>query len=172
MSAAALPSTDEVWRWLADVPDPEIPVVSLTDLGIIRSVAHEGDTLVVILTPTYSGCPATSIITLDVETALRERGVEKLRVERRLSPAWTTDWITAEAREKLRDYGIAPPIDGTAADGQRKAQALLSGSNMAVACPRCGSHDTEKISQFGSTPCKAHYRCKACLEPFDYFKCI
>lgn len=172
MSAAALPSTDEVWRWLADVPDPEIPVVSLTDLGIIRCVAHEGDTLVVTLTPTYSGCPATSIIALDVETALRERGVEKLRVERRLSPAWTTDWITAEAREKLRDYGIAPPIDGTAADGQRKALQMLSGSNMVVACPRCGSHDTEKISQFGSTPCKAHYRCKACLEPFDYFKCI
>lgn len=172
MSAAALPSADEVWRWLGEVPDPEIPVVSLTDLGIIREVAHDGDTLVVALTPTYSGCPATSVIAMDVEATLRARGVEKLRIERRLSPAWTTDWITAEAREKLRAYGIAPPIDGDAADGRRRAATLARGSNLAVACPRCGSHDTEKVSQFGSTPCKAHYRCKACLEPFDYFKCI
>ena len=172
MTSPALPSTDEVWRWLGEVPDPEIPVVSLTDLGIVREVAHEGDTLVVTLTPTYSGCPATSVIALDVEAALRAHGVEKLRVERRLSPAWTTDWITPEAREKLRDYGIAPPIDGTAADGQRRAASLASGSNLAVACPRCGSRETQKVSQFGSTPCKAHYRCTACLEPFDYFKCI
>lgn len=171
MTSPALPSADEVWRWLGEVPDPEIPVVSLTDLGIIRDVAHEGDTLVVTLTPTYSGCPATSVIALDVETALRARGVEKLRVERRLSPAWTTDWITPQAREKLREFGIAPPIDGAAADGQRRA-ASLAGSNLVVACPRCGSHETEKISQFGSTPCKAQYRCTACLEPFDYFKCI
>lgn len=170
--SARLPSSDEVWRWLAAVPDPEIPVISLTDLGIVRDVAHDGDTLVVTLTPTYSGCPATSVITMDVEAALRAQGVEKLRVERRLSPAWTTDWISAEGREKLRQYGIAPPIDGTAADGQRKAAALLRGSNMIVPCPRCGSHDTEKLSQFGSTPCKAQYRCKGCLEPFDYFKCI
>lgn len=170
--SAALPSVDEVWRWLGEVPDPEIPVVSLTDLGIVRDVAHDGDTLVVTLTPTYSGCPATSVIALDVESALRERGVERLRVERRLSPAWTTDWIGAEAREKLRAYGIAPPIDGTGSDGQRRAASLASGSNLAIACPRCGSHETQRISQFGSTPCKAQYRCAACLEPFDYFKCI
>ena len=172
MTSPALPSTDEVWRWLGEVPDPEIPVVSLTDLGIVREVAHEGDTLVVTLTPTYSGCPATSVIALDVETALRAHGVEKLRVERRLSPAWTTDWITLEAREKLREYGIAPPIDGTAADGQRRAASLAGGSNLVIACPRCGSHETQRISAFGSTPCKAQYRCTACLEPFDYFKCI
>lgn len=172
MSTGALPEVAEVWAWLSAVPDPEIPVISLTDLGIIRDVSVEGETVVVALTPTYSGCPATSVITLDVEQALRANGLEKFRIERRLSPPWTTDWISAEGREKLRQYGIAPPIDGTAANGQTKAAALLRGSNMTVACPRCGSPDTEKVSQFGSTPCKAHYRCRACLEPFDYFKCI
>jgi ring-1,2-phenylacetyl-CoA epoxidase subunit PaaD len=171
MSTATLPSVDAVWRWLNAVPDPEIPVISLTELGIIRDVNFEGETLVVTLTPTYSGCPATSVISMDVEAALRAQGVENLRIERQLSPPWTTDWISAEGREKLREYGIAPPINGTAANGQRRASAL-SGNNMVVACPRCGSGETEKVSQFGSTPCKAHYRCTACLEPFDYFKCI
>lgn len=191
MATAALPRLDDVWHWLSEVPDPEIPAVSLTELGIVRDVSLEGEVLVVAITPTYSGCPATSVIALDVEAALRARGVEKLRVERRLSPPWTTDWITPEAREKLRAYGIAPPIDGTAigfgakvgtgfaepkpstekSTGQSRA-ATLAGTNMVVACPRCGSGETEKVSQFGSTPCKAHFRCRACLEPFDYFKCI
>ncbi|HCL63375.1 MAG TPA: phenylacetate-CoA oxygenase subunit PaaJ [Rhizobium sp.] len=173
MDARTLPELEEVWRWLGEVPDPEIPVISLTDLGIIRDVAWEGDTLVVSVTPTYSGCPATTVINLDIETALRARGIDKLRLERRLSPAWTSDWITAEGRDKLREYGIAPPIDGTAADGRLMARASrLAGSNLAVACPRCGSTRTEKVSQFGSTPCKASYRCSDCLELFDYFKCI
>jgi ring-1,2-phenylacetyl-CoA epoxidase subunit PaaD len=154
MDATTLPGTDEVWRWLAQVPDPEIPVISLTDLGIIRDVAWEGDTL-------------------DIEAALKAHGIGKLRLERRLSPAWTTDWISTEGRDKLRAYGIAPPIDGTAADGRLMARASrLAGSNLAIACPRCGSTNTEKVSQFGSTPCKASYRCTDCLEPFDYFKCI
>ncbi|MBW8318854.1 MAG: phenylacetate-CoA oxygenase subunit PaaJ [Arenimonas sp.] len=173
MDARTLPALEEVWRWLGEVPDPEIPVISLTDLGIIRDVAWDGDTLVVAVTPTYSGCPATTVINLDIEAALRARGIDKLRLERRLSPAWTSDWITAEGRDKLREYGIAPPIDGTAADGRLMARAgRLAGSNLAVACPRCGSTRTEKVSQFGSTPCKASYRCSDCLEPFDYFKCI
>lgn len=174
MQEPTKPDVAEVWRWLADVPDPEIPVVSLTDLGIVRDVAWDDDTLVVTVTPTYSGCPATGVINLDIEAALRNRGVEKLRLERRLSPPWTSDWLTAEAREKLRRYGIAPPIDGTAADGRLIGRiARLTGpSNFVVACPRCGSNHTEKVSQFGSTPCKASYRCKDCLEPFDYFKCI
>lgn len=174
MAEALRPDVAEVWRWLADVPDPEIPVISLTDLGIIRAVEWQDDTLVVTVTPTYSGCPATSIINLDIEAALRARGIDKLRLERRLSPPWTTDWLSEEGRAKLRAYGIAPPIDGTAADGRLMARAarLADGSNLAVACPRCGSVHTEKISQFGSTPCKASYRCKDCLEPFDYFKCI
>lgn len=165
---------EEVWRWLGEVPDPEIPVISLTDLGIIRDLAWEGETLVVTVTPTYSGCPATSVINLDIERALRERGLTDLRLERRLSPPWTTDWVTAEGRAKLAAYGIAPPVDGTAADGRLAGRIarLAGGGNLTIACPRCGSTKTEKISQFGSTPCKASYRCTDCLEPFDYFKCI
>lgn len=174
MSAATQPSREQVWDWLSEVPDPEIPVISLTDLGIIRGVEWQGDTLVVTVTPTYSGCPATSIINLDIETALRERGIDKLRLERQLAPAWTTDWISPAGRDKLRAYGIAPPVDGTAADGRLagRISRLAGASNLVIACPRCGSTRTEKISQFGSTPCKASYRCKDCLEPFDYFKCI
>ena len=174
MDGATHPGVGQVWEWLAQVPDPEIPVISLTDLGIIRDVHYEGDTLVVTVTPTYSGCPATSIINLDIETALLAHGVEKLRLDRRLSPPWTTDWLTPEGRDKLRAYGIAPPVDGTAADGQIAGRiAKLTGSgNLSVTCPHCGSAHTEKVSQFGSTPCKASYRCKGCLEPFDYFKCI
>ncbi|RLL63617.1 1,2-phenylacetyl-CoA epoxidase subunit PaaD [Paenirhodobacter hankyongi] len=171
---AVQPDLSEVWHWLSQVPDPEIPVISLTDLGIIRDLVWEGDTLVVTVTPTYSGCPATSIINLDIETALRGHGIGKLRLERQLSPPWTSDWITAAAREKLRAYGIAPPVDGTAADGRLagRISRLAGTSNLVIACPRCGSTRTEKISQFGSTPCKASWRCTDCLEPFDYFKCI
>ncbi len=174
MEQESKPDTEEVWRWLSDVPDPEIPVISVTDLGIVRQVTWEDDTLVVTVTPTYSGCPATGVINLDIENALRSHGIDRIRIERQLSPAWTSDWINADARVKLRAYGIAPPIDGTAADGRLLGRvARLSGrSNMTVGCPRCGSTNTEKISQFGSTPCKASYRCKDCLEPFDYFKCI
>lgn len=167
-------STEQIWDWLAEVPDPEIPVISLTDLGIIRDVEWQDDTLVVTVTPTYSGCPATSIINLDIETHLRAKGIDKLRLERRLSPPWTTDWISDEGREKLRAYGIAPPIDGTAADGQiaGRIAALTGQGNRTVACPRCGSTNTRRVSQFGSTPCKANWQCNDCLEPFDYFKCI
>jgi len=174
MIAATLPSIADVWRWLREVPDPEIPVISLVDLGIIRNVAFEDETLVVTVTPTYSGCPATAIINLDIERALQDKGIEKLRLERQLSPAWTTDWISAEGREKLRGYGIAPPVEGTAIDGilRQRIDQLSGSSNLTIACPRCGSTNTEKISQFGSTPCKASYRCTDCLEPFDYFKCI
>ena len=174
MASAALPDLETVRHWLSQVPDPEIPVISLTDLGIIRDVEWQDDTLVVTVTPTYSGCPATSVINLDIEAALRARGIGKLRLERRLSPPWTTDWISPEGREKLRAYGIAPPVDGTAADGRLAGRvARLAGtSNLVIACPRCGSTKTEKVSQFGSTPCKASYRCTDCLEPFDYFKCI
>lgn len=173
MSSSAAPSLDQIWGWLAEVPDPEIPVISLTDLGIIRDVVWEGETLVVTVTPTYSGCPATSIINLDIETALRRNGIKNLRLERQLSPPWTTDWLSEEGREKLRAYGIAPPVDGTAADGVLAGRvARLAGGNLTIACPRCTSTNTEKVSQFGSTPCKASYRCKDCLEPFDYFKCI
>lgn len=174
MHATTLPSTEQVWHWLSEVPDPEIPVISLTDLGIIRGISWDDDTLVVTVTPTYSGCPATTVINFDIEKKLRNEGIEKLRLQRQLSPPWTTDWISAEGREKLRDYGIAPPIDGTAASGRLKSRVerMAGTSNLAIACPHCDSCNTELVSQFGSTPCKASYRCKDCLEPFDYFKCI
>ena len=149
-------SIDDVWAWLAEVPDPEIPAISLVDLGIIRAVAWEGDTLAVTVTPTYSGCPATSLINFEIERALREHGVEKIALKRQISPPWTTDWLSDEGRAKLEAYGIAPPQP---AGGPDK-------------CPHCGSADVERISQFGSTPCKAQWRCNDCLEPFDYFKCI
>ncbi len=149
-------TTSQVWEWLDQVPDPEIPVISLVDLGIVRDVGWQDETLVVTVTPTYSGCPATTIINLDIETALRGHGIEKLELKRQLSPAWTTDWLTEKGARKLEEYGIAPPQP--AGEPSR--------------CPHCGDSDVEKISQFGSTPCKAHWRCKTCLEPFDYFKCI
>lgn len=160
---ATRPDLKEVWAWLETVPDPEIPVVSVVELGIVRDAAWEGDELVVTVTPTYSGCPATAVISFDIEEAIRRRGVEKVRVKSQLSPAWTTAWITDAAREKLKQYGIAPPLDGETCAGAMKASG-------AVACPHCGSTETEEISRFGSTPCKASWRCTSCLEPFDYFK--
>lgn len=150
------PSVDQVWEWLADVPDPEIPVISVVDLGIVRGVAWQGDTVEVAVTPTYSGCPATSVISLDIETALNKRGLDNVKIKTQLSPPWTSDWLGEDARAKLMAYGIAPP---RAAGGPAH-------------CPRCTSTHVVRISQFGSTPCKAQWQCKDCLEPFDYFKCI
>jgi ring-1,2-phenylacetyl-CoA epoxidase subunit PaaD len=166
VSAAAHPSLDEVWSWLGEVPDPEIPVISLVDLGIVRDVGWQGDTLEVTVTPTYSGCPATGIINLEIENHLRARGLDRVALKSRLSPAWSTDWISEAGRAKLHAYGIVPPVAGTAA-----CVGVLR-APLAVSCPRCGSDRTERISQFGSTPCKASWRCRECLEPFDYFKSI
>jgi len=148
----------------ATVVDPEIPVLTLKDLGVLRGVEHRDGRIVVKLTPTYTGCPATLAIQLAVETALRERGFEEARVETVLSPPWTTDDITEEGRRKLREFGIAPPNRGGG------VRALFGEES--VACPRCGSTATTKISAFGSTACKALWRCETCAEPFDYFKCI
>lgn len=150
------PRVAEVWQWLEQVPDPEIPVISVVDLGIVRDVAWDGDTLEVAVTPTYSGCPATSVISMDIETALRDKGVNDIRIKTQIAPPWTTDWLSDAGREKLLEYGIAPP---SPAGGPDK-------------CPRCASTALTKVSQYGSTPCKAHWRCDDCLEPFDYFKCI
>jgi ring-1,2-phenylacetyl-CoA epoxidase subunit PaaD len=137
---------------LAEVPDPEIPAVSLVDLGIVREVYATH----VVLTPTYTGCPATLVIETMVRVALDQAGFEDVRIETNLSPPWTTDWISEQGRAKLRAYGIAPPIPA----GTR-----------AVECPQCGSVETQEVSRFGSTPCKAQWRCRDCLEPFDLFKC-
>ena len=161
-----------VWEVLHTVLDPEVPAVSVCDLGIVRDVIVGEAGLEIVLTPTYSGCPATEVIESDVLAAIDAAGLGPALVILRRAPAWTTDWISASGREKLRDYGIAPPIDGTAADGvlMKRIDRLSGRSNLTIACPRCGSTNTEKISQFGSTPCKASWRCEDCLEPFDYFK--
>ncbi|HZH51200.1 MAG TPA: 1,2-phenylacetyl-CoA epoxidase subunit PaaD [Microvirga sp.] len=164
------PSLDQIRSWLAEVPDPEVPAVSVMDLGIVRDVQWQDDELVVAITPTYSGCPATSVIALDVEMALRARGIDRLKVERRLSPPWTTDWITEDGRRKLEAYGIAPPAGK--AQSPSPFDRFLRSTPPVIKCPRCGSDKTFRVSEFGSTPCKAQYQCRDCLEPFDYFKCI
>jgi ring-1,2-phenylacetyl-CoA epoxidase subunit PaaD len=151
---------------LRDVADPEIPVLGIVDLGIVRFVRWgEGDELQVGLTPTYSGCPATDVIRGSVARALARAGYARVKIETVLSPPWTSDWLSREGRKKLLDYGIAPPAEPVTNPRRLFGDPL-------VACPRCGSSATERISEFGSTPCKAHYRCTECLEPFDYFKCI
>jgi ring-1,2-phenylacetyl-CoA epoxidase subunit PaaD len=146
-----------------------VPAVSVMDLGIVRNVEWQDDELVVAITPTYSGCPATSVIAFEIEAALRAKGIDRLRIERRLSPPWTTDWITQEGRQRLQAYGIAPPAE--TAGGPSPFDRFLR-KDLVIACPRCQSENTERVSEFGSTPCKAQYRCRDCLEPFDYFKCI
>lgn len=155
---------EQVLEWLSEVPDPEIPVLTITDLGIVRDVRVNGG-VVVALTPTYTGCPATEVIEQSVIDALHRRGVRDVTIDRVLSPPWTTDWISERGRDKLREYGIAPPERGAS------KRALLHGDRT-IACPRCSSTDTTLVSEFGSTACKASYKCTACLEPFEYFKCI
>ncbi|CAB3632692.1 1,2-phenylacetyl-CoA epoxidase subunit PaaD [Achromobacter sp. SIMBA_011] len=166
MNAVAPASIEQVYAWLQEVPDPEIPVLSVVDLGVVRDVAFEGDACVVVITPTYSGCPAMREITEDIRQVLARHGIGEVRVETRLSPAWTTDWMSEKGRAALKDYGIAAPAQ----------QAIdISGisrrnAGPAIECPRCGSRDTRLVSNFGSTSCKALYRCVSCREPFDYFK--
>lgn len=155
---------ETILQWLADVPDPEIPVLSIMDLGIVRGVECE-DSVVISLTPTYSGCPATEAIEAGVVAALEDRGIANVTIKRVLSPPWTTDWISDAGRQKLREYGIAPPEQGAS------KRQLMQGERT-VPCPRCDSSNTEVVSEFGSTACKAAYRCADCLEPFEYFKCL
>lgn len=158
VAVAELSLQDRVLEILRHVPDPEIPCVSVVDLGIVRAV--RGNTLTI--TPTYTGCPATLVIERDIRTALDQAGLGQVKIETTLSPPWTTDWISEQGREKLRAYGIAPPPKGAAKSALRE---------VAAECPRCGSHHTEEISRFGSTPCKSLHRCLECREPFDRFKC-
>ena len=160
---------EQAWQLLEQLPDPEIPVVSIRELGILREIHEQpGGELEVVITPTYSGCPAMEQIEHDVR-ALLDAHQLRARVVTRLAPAWSTDWITQPAREKLRAYGIAPPQHSAA---QNVVQFARRGTpREAVPCPHCGSTHTERTSQFGSTPCKALYRCLDCREPFDYFKC-
>jgi ring-1,2-phenylacetyl-CoA epoxidase subunit PaaD len=165
VSAAAHLDERRAWAAAAAVPDPEIPCVTVADLGILRAVElGEDGTATARVTPTYVGCPATLAIELAIQTALEDAGFAA-RIERVMSPAWSTDDISDEGREKLRAYGIAPPPKAS-----NSLRALFG--EPAAQCPRCGSDDTERLSEFGSTPCKALYRCKACKEPFDAFKCL
>jgi ring-1,2-phenylacetyl-CoA epoxidase subunit PaaD len=171
VNVATLPARDVatergIWNVLARVLDPEIPVLTVVDLGIVRDVVCEaGAAPRVSITPTYSGCPATAVIRRDVERALHEGGYADAVVDEVLSPPWTSDWLTDEGRSKLREFGIAPPAESL-------SQPRRLFGPLVVNCPRCGSRRTERVSEFGSTPCKAHYRCLDCREPFDYFKCI
>jgi ring-1,2-phenylacetyl-CoA epoxidase subunit PaaD len=159
-------TTEQAWDVLRRVADPEIPVISVTDLGIVRDVVTDGDDVAVVVTPTYAGCPATEVIRASIEEALRAAGAASVHVSTRLDPPWTTDWITPDARKRLRQYGIAPPHT-VALDEQ---PIFFTARRQPVECPRCRSDDTERLSQFGATACKALYRCRTCREPFEYFK--
>jgi len=198
----SLPSLEEIWAWLDSVSDPEIPILSVVDLGIVRDVRwieedphfttkqtsprvsetgviderlhqpgtqraqRSEPTLVVTVTPTYSGCPAMAVIKNDIQRALLQRGISRVSLETQLSPAWTTDWMTERGRKRLHEYGIAPP------EPHHHELGLASEAHSTgIPCPRCSSSDTRLVSRFGSTPCKAFYICNSCLEPFDYFKC-
>ena len=168
----AEPALAEVWTWLAEIADPEIPVISILDLGIVRDVAWSDAeavrTLHVSVTPTYSGCPAIRAIEREIETTLRERGVANVAIDVVLAPAWTTDWLTASGREKLRAYGISPPR--VRAPGPTDTIDLTRYVDERATCPRCGSTAVTLASRFGSTPCKSLYVCTHCREPFDHFK--
>ena len=166
----AVSRTERAWATLDAVPDPEVPALSVRDLGIVRDVVDHGDALEIVLTPTYSGCPATEVIERSVLDAVDAAGLGPARVRLQRAPAWTTDWISEDGRRKLRDYGIAPP-GPVAADGAVPVRIVGRRAD-AVACPRCGSPRTERLSAFGSTACKALYRCIACREPFEHFKPI
>ena len=156
----------KIWEILATVNDPEVPVLTVLDLGIVRDVQIKNDQVEVIITPTYSGCPAMDAIALDIKLKLSEAGFKNVKVISILSPAWTTDWMSEEGKQKLKAYGIAPPNAK-----QQVCRNDLFAPNEAVQCPHCNSYHTSRISEFGSTACKALFQCNDCKEPFDYFKC-
>jgi ring-1,2-phenylacetyl-CoA epoxidase subunit PaaD len=158
----------DIWTLLESVPDPEVPVLSILDLGIVRAVALDNATdapgVTITITPTYSGCPAMDMISMNIRMALLEAGISNINIISQLSPAWTTDWMSEEGKRKLKEYGIAPPLSNVIVEE-------LFGADHKIQCPQCNSMHTELVSQFGSTSCKALYRCLDCKEPFDYFKC-
>ena len=159
-------SSEEIYNLISEIPDPEIPVINIVELGVLRKVEVSNSEVVIYITPTYSGCPAMKQMEDDIVKLLNNKGFKKVVVKTVYQPPWTTDWISKEARLKLFEYGIAPPLK-TSQD-----KSLLYSIGKKIKCPRCKSSDTDLISQFGSTACKALYRCNACLEPFDYFKCL
>jgi ring-1,2-phenylacetyl-CoA epoxidase subunit PaaD len=159
-------NTATISRILLEVCDPEIPVLSIVDLGIVRDILFYNDEVEIVITPTYSGCPAMDTISMDIRLKLIEQGYRNIKITQVLSPAWTTDWISKIGKEKLKSYGIAPPNPK-----QSVCNTELFGREEAIECPRCSSYHTKMISQFGSTACKSLYQCLDCKEPFDYFKC-
>lgn len=179
ITAPPHPCIEQVWRWLGEVEDPEIPVISIVDLGIVRDVRFDNPTWRVTVTPTYSGCPATEAIARSIQDTLARHGVAPVQLETRIAPPWTTDWISEDGKRKLLAYGIAPPV-GLAKEATVLVDQIGRGPvhrnpqdavPEGLACPRCGSTSVALISRFGSTPCKALARCGDCAEPFDYFKC-
>lgn len=157
-------TTEDIWGFLEDVKDPEVPVLTVVDLGVVRAVENIDDVWKITITPTYSGCPAMQVIEEDILSRLKKEGINA-EVKLVLSPAWTTDWLSENGKKKLQEYGIAPPEDEV-------DKSVLFGEPTKITCPNCNSKNTKMVSQFGSTACKAHYTCNDCLEPFDYFKCL
>ncbi len=156
----------DAWEILEQVPDPEVPVLSIVDLGIVREInTRSSEEIEVVITPTYSGCPAMDVIGSNIQTVLRKAGFQTVQIKTVLAPAWTTDWLSEKGKEKLLAYGIAPPVGATT------DKRVLTGEFESVTCPQCNSENTKMISRFGSTACKALFQCQDCLEPFDYFKC-
>lgn len=162
-------SKETVWSWLEEVIDPEIPVLNVVEMGIVRGVEIDNGRVTVVITPTYSGCPAMNAIELEIHKKLKEKGLHDVKVRTDFKESWTTDWMTDYARRKLKDYGIAPPEDSDASDDFLTS---LKGSQKVVPCPYCDSLDTELQSEFGSTACKSQYYCHNCDQPFEHFKCI
>mgnify|MGYP001119416585 FL=1 len=158
---------DKIWKLLEEIPDPEIPVLTIHDLGIVRKIDEINNEIIVTITPTYSGCPAMNQFEADIVTTLNKQGYDKVSIVTTYDPPWTTDWLSEEAKKKLQDYGIAPPEQKTT-----DKNALLVDDRKSVTCPQCKSTSSKMISQFGSTACKSLYQCNDCMEPFDYFKCI
>ena len=155
----------DIWNWLEGVFDPEVPVLSVVDLGVIRSVRIVDNKVEIVITPTYSGCPAMRVIESDIRSKLADNNISDILITTALSPAWTTDWLSENGKRKLKEYGIAPPENEV-------DKSVLFAEPTVIPCPKCDSRNTRMISQFGSTSCKAHYQCNDCLEPFDYFKCL
>jgi ring-1,2-phenylacetyl-CoA epoxidase subunit PaaD len=170
MTSADTISIQKIWSILETVNDPEVPVLTIIDLGIVRDVKLSEGEIEIIITPTYTGCPAMDMIAMNIRLAMAEHGYKKIKITSVLSPAWTTNWMSEAGKEKLKAYGIAPPISRSHSDGMPRYTKLFSEPE-AVQCPHCNSNNTKLISQFGSTACKALYQCADCREPFDYFKC-
>lgn len=156
--------TAQIYDWLSSVTDPEVPVLTIIDLGIVRDIQVNNNEVTVTITPTYSGCPAMDVISISIRMLLLSKGFKKVNIEMQLSPAWTTDWMSEDGKRKLKEYGIAPPV-------RKSAEGLGLFEDDGVQCPRCNSTDTELVSRFGPTSCKSLYKCNSCKEPFEHFKC-